>query len=239
MKLLDLKTTKKVEAKGVVERIERIDKLHVAETDQAKLLNQKKVFVGEEMERLDVELKEHETITAEKVKVLTLEVTSLESRKVDALKPIKEQKKEAENRILVAEGREETVSNREIAIGEKEEEVLERSDSLSNTEQELNERGITLDDREVNIKSQEELNKQSTGKLNQSWTDFHKEVHGANASLKVREDEVKHQIEANTSFAESLNKKEKDLYAIKIQLQDERGMLNRAWEELKGKSNKK
>ncbi len=55
-----------------------------------------------------------------------------------------------------------------------------------------------------------------------------------NKYIEKKEKLMANQEKSNKDYEESLNTKENKLYALKRQLQDERGMLNRAWGELKG-----
>lgn len=234
MKLLDLKTVKNKENKGATERINRVEKLHLAETSAVKDLNQTRVAVKEEKMRLSKELIDHTAKTSEEKRKLTEEVSALEERKRDALKPIKVQREEADSRIKLADQKEAKVKKYELSLSEREDKLIERNDSLSISEQEVLDIKEDLDKRDADLKNEEESNKLSIRNCNKSWTKLHEETHYMNKYIERKDKLIADQEKANKDYSESLNKKEADLYALKIQLQDERGMLNRAWGELKG-----
>lgn len=206
MKLLDLKTVKVEKAKGVIEQTDRIVKLRDAETTATKELNVTREFVEKEKQLLNDELSDHTKKVITKKNELTREVTTLESRRSDALKPITQQKKEADERILLADEKEKDIEIREKDLSEKNSELVDRIGILSDAEQDLIERKSDFNKREQKVKSQEEFNKESTKKLNNLWVKYHKKINESNIDLERREKEINDKIEVDKSLMSTIEK---------------------------------
>ncbi len=168
--------SKKESASAVSDfRVKMVEERNALSSEIAELTKKKNGLV-QDIEKLDEESKtrsfkvesEHQGLK----KTLLSEVTSLENRKKDALKPLTE--------------RERSVKEREDAVLKAQNDLLERRNELDDERHQLVDKRAELSDKEAEIKSKESsatyrlskvqeseaVNRSSTAKLADSWQLF-------------------------------------------------------------------
>ena len=190
MKLLDPQEVKTAKDDAETARVERIQKMNDEESLIVKKLNLMRVEYETEGNKLIQGLADLKTEYTSKKQELEREVSSLETRKSEAMKPIDALNKEAENRNMASKAREEAVEIREKDLTEREEELVdkillvrEKDDSLQVVYQNLEKRKVHITDEETRLK-------ESQGKLAEKWMEYHKEVNTTSSDLDRRELEV-------------------------------------------------
>lgn len=231
MKLLDLKTTKKVRDNESEERLKNSRKIMELEKNLVTSLNKIKDNVDIEKKRVKTELKDYKKKAKLKIDDLKREVGELESRKRDALKPIYKLSKEAELKMEQAIEKEKQIKDRENNVKKKEDALLDKIDSLSDREQIIEEKEADLISRVKKVKASEESNKQSIKKINTAWVKFYKDVDEAQKKINIREKNVNAKEMALKYYRESLENREKIWEKKKKAIQDGYATLNRAWKE--------
>ena len=119
MKLLEAEKVKTEKDKSEEEKKARIRKLYEEETAASQRLNEVKTRVESEIEKLNDELREAEDLTRVRLHDLNAEVSSLESRRREALKPIRD-------REILLNKAEDAFKIKEFNFQKKEEELDER-----------------------------------------------------------------------------------------------------------------
>jgi hypothetical protein len=231
MKLLDLNTIKKKQKDDEIEKIMRAKKLEKLETELIRSVNKKKEEFEIEKKRIDNNLREYKKNNELKKRELEKDVLSLESRRADAMKPIKHLAKEAELKMEKALNKEKENEEEENRLKKENNSLLDRLDSLSDKEQEIKEQEEDLNSRQKKVKLSEESNKQSTKTLNKAWSKFHKDANEINRKLLIRKNNVEIKEKSNEEFKKLLDEKESKLKQEKIAIQDSRGVLERAWKQ--------
>lgn len=239
MKLLSPDEVKNDKTRSESERVAHIKKLKEEELLLIRSVNDKRVQVQNEKAILDEGLGAHlRWVASEKVKLDDListkkrEVESLESRRLEALKPINEIRKKADDRIKIAENRESAVLRDEQTLAKSWEDLSERVENVTDRETLADEKTEELATRERKIIEAESRTKESADNLAEKWLGFHKEVHDANQSLERREKKCADREKSTTAFAQSLSNKETALNAKDAQLKDGFATLDRSREEI-------
>lgn len=122
---------------------------------------------------------------------LLSEVTGLETRKSEALKPVTELQQAAEILMNDAQGRLEAVSTREQSVAEREHAVSEDLERIDEITFGLTKKQASLDQREKRVIASETLGKKSTESLADKWFHYHTTVASANKEISEKERLVK------------------------------------------------
>lgn len=169
---------------------------------------------AEERERIEGDMAKFRAEQRTERDRLSNEVTTLESRRTEAMKPIEQVQKETDERNAASLSRETAVATREDAadsreksLGERETEFLETS---ADRQQVVGEREKALDDREERVRQEEAISKESLDGLNLRWADFHKLVAETDRDLVRRENAAVAAEQANVARAGELDKRELD-----------------------------
>lgn len=203
MKLLDAQEVKTSKDLAEAERFERVKKLNEEESAIVHKLNQMKLDYEIEANRLIQSLAELKLSCSAQKAELEREVGSLESRRVDAMKPIGTLQKEAEERILAVEKREEIMSAWEKDVEKRENVVTESFLDIQDQRDEIVMAQQDLDKRESRIASEESRLKESQEKLADEWITFHKEVIESRDSLAILQKEVEDTKKTNNAIRQS------------------------------------
>lgn len=188
----------------------RVRDLSLEEERLIESVNILRVSETEEKARIETDMATFRKEQQEERTRLSLEVTTLESRRDDALKPIKAIRKEAEERNESSKAREEAVAKREEVIKGKEERTVEELQSNIDFKQELDEREDALKSRESHVKDEEERAKESGQGLATRWATFHETVHAKNKEFEDRESAVSAREQIATTRSLELDKREAD-----------------------------
>lgn len=237
MKLLEAEEVKKNNKVFETSQRERVKKLNTEETILTKKFNDAKDKTEKGIQKLDIEYKEFEKSTQEKKKTLLLEVNSLESRRKDALIPIKDKMKKANELLRVAEQREIELDEGKKALKRAQEDLLEKLETITDKESRLAEEDIEIKKRKKILKDAEEKVITSQKSLSEAWAKYHLEVNQANKDLIRREKEVEDQKKANETVREQQEKRAKEQADHDRQIADRYGTLGRAIAEAEKKYN--
>lgn len=239
MKLLTPNEVNTQKTRSDEERESRIKKLSEEESDLITRVNDARVRSEVEIEKINIEFGGYCRVTKlkgidldAKIANKTKEVESLELRRVEALSPIEQIRKEAEDRLNVVE-------IKEANLVEREKELEKAHDNLSVLVEDIADRDIIsaertreLDQRENRVVASENHTKMSAEKVANEWLKFHREVHTANQGLAIREKKVADATKSNNAYAIELSKKETDLMAREIALKDKYETLARSQKEI-------
>lgn len=159
----------------------------------------------------------------------------MEKRKVEALKPINEIQKEAEDLLKNAKSQQSENKKDRKQIDSDREDLVEKTEALVERENDILYRD-TESKRKHNLALAEEKRlKDSTDELSKKWSEFHKAVHKSNTEMTSREKEVEDGRRTNENFKKSLDKKEIEQAEHDRQIADRYGTLGRAIEEARNK----
>ncbi len=217
--LLTPETVKNDPTRQEQEQRRRIRDLSTEEDRLVKSINSLRTEEKDETERIEKGMAEFRAEQKTVRDSLSKEVTSLERRREEAMKPIVVVQQEADERNQKSKDREEAVSAREIAQDTAEknfkEYVVETKEKLHDKEQLLAERSDDLDDRENAVKAEEARSKESASGLADRWVKFHETVKLKDEELTNRESQVSAGERANVIRSQELDKldiyyKEKD-----------------------------
>ena len=217
------------------ERRGRIRELSSEETKITQSLNLARAEDESERKRIADDFAKFEEETLSKKKALQEEVHSLEGRKAEALKPVKDIEREAEAILQANKVREVELDQREQDLSEREDELIEKCEDIDDTAELLKEREREIEKREVSLKAEEERARLSSHSLSDKWLEYHKEVAKANAEMKERENKVLAETEANNIIKKELDKKALEQKEKDREIQDRYATLARAQQEILGK----
>lgn len=176
-----------------------------------KQLNQTRQQDKEEREKIRRETDEFIRIQTAKREAVRLEVSTLESQRAEAMKPVTELREEAKRRVADVEIREKNVAIQEQKNRDKEEMLLDRLEAAEDTNASLIAKEKELDWRQDKIAESESKLKDSTKELSQKWLDFHKAVATKNEDFVKREKVLKDFTLANEQEREGFKKIRKEL----------------------------
>lgn len=210
--LLTPETVKNDSQKQEQEQRVRIRDLSIEEDRLIKSINTMREEERSEKERIETGMVQFRAEAKAERDRLSADVTSLESRREEAMKPIQEIRNEAMEKNARAGEREESVAKRDEALTKAEKEfhefVVEKTEKIRDTEQIHAEREEDLDKRQNRIQAEEDRLKESSTGLAQRWVDFHKAVDAKNAELTSRESAVSAGEQANRIRSAELDKAE-------------------------------
>lgn len=142
------------------------------------------------------------------VHALTIEVTNLENRRAEAMKPIQQVQQEVDERNASSHTREEALIIREAATTALEKDLNSREaaflEEAADTKQLQGERDEGLDKREDRIRQEEERSRESLDGLKKRWESFHAAVAEKELELTTRENVVSAGEQANLIRASEL-----------------------------------
>ncbi len=131
MKLLTADIVKSDADKRIDEQKSRMRKQNDEESNLTAKLNKTRLFTESEKKRMDDELTEYKKSIKLKRAELEKEVTALESRRSKALEPIKEIRKEANDRLLSAIKKESELDKREKKLKKDEKSIESERQSIA------------------------------------------------------------------------------------------------------------
>lgn len=215
---------------------ERIRRLREEEAAANLALSQARATLAADTENIAREFAVFEGNMINRREKLTREVTNLEMRRSEAMKPIEEIREAADKRMKDAEKFEDELESDLIALKEREADIVERLIDVKAKEDELEMTIEVLQTREKRLLSEEARVKESLDELAKKWTEYHEAVHESNADLAHREKLVEHDKAVTRQFKYTLDEKAKELDQRKIAIQDGYESLQRARKEILGRS---
>src|SRR5574343_552495 len=182
------------------------------------LTNQREVYSSEK-EKLQDELKK-----------LNADLTILRRERKKLLKPIGEYRAETEKALLEATERAQSVESRENELTYSIEKLQAKLDDVGQREMDIQERAKKLRIREEATEKEAKMVSDGHVRLNEMMAKFQKELNEKTQVLKERENAM---IIVEQRNKEYLAKREKELADTQRKLDDQRGVLDRLYKEIK------
>ncbi len=215
---------------------ETVQQLYDLETELIKRVNDARENADKEMAQIESDLATFRKEKAEEKSLLSKlldwfkeEVSKLEARRRDAMLPVEELRKEAEDRIAQVAIREEKVWNDEITNKNDLSELVERTQELVGREERVSEKEKELDKRENRVQGAETKAQLGIADLNLKWVEYHKTVNATNADIERREKEIEDGKKANDIYKQSLDERAKELFEKDREITNNRAVLDVAW----------
>lgn len=235
MQLLTPDSLKSIQ-KGAEEEIKK--RISALVKEELRLTNELNVTREKYKEAQENILKEFRSLSGEmeeKKSSLLKEVSALETRRRDALRPVEEVLEEANKILEVNKKAGIDLFNQENRLKEREQKVADRIEKLDEKEDELTERERTVSEREKKVLEEEEKLKESSQKLAKDWVIYHGAVEKTNADFVERERKIEGEKLAIEARSKTLDQKEKEQVEHDRQIQDRYATLARAQQEILGK----
>lgn len=187
------------------ERKARIKQLRDEETAAVRSFGETQERIRSETYRLQTEFENTEEEYQLKKTALFQEVQSLEARRADALKPIKEQQQAIELARKAVHEREQELEVKKTLLQRLEQDLTERMERLADRVDAATLLEEELADRSVGVENAEKILKESSKQLSIRWTEYHQAFLEASQAMALREAEVKKQEHANSVFKKTLD----------------------------------
>lgn len=220
MKILSQEQVKHTSSRREDERAERVALMRDEETAIAKRLNQAKEDEKEYKKRSLLSLAEIEASTKVKKTILEQEVASLEKRKSEAMRPVRDIQKEAEDLLAENISESKKIKKKSEDINILNDELLERVEKLDEYKDSLDERQSGIEKKELINSTAEKEIESSTKNLSQKWVEFHESVHQQNKDFLRREKDIEAMTKANEVVRESNEKEALRLSKERIAIKD-------------------
>lgn len=201
--------------------IKSINELKIAEQEEKDRV---KEDVAEFRNKAHIEVVEIDNVIVGKKR----EVEALEVRREEAMKPIEEVRKEADERNAKSKEREEAAALLEKELNDRDEVSLNEIEKFEDRKQLQNEREENLDKREEKVKAEEAISKESLAGVNKRWAEFHEVVAVKEKEFDTREAAVNAGEQANLAKAEELEKVSNEQSHQHRQIADKYETLGRA-----------
>lgn len=234
MNLLTAIQTNDMSFKKETEQLRRIKAINDQENEATRNFNQTKTTCEAEEARIKADLAAFEETASLRKKELTNEVLSLEERRAEAMKPIHEIRKEAEESLAAVTAKASNLTIREEAIVKAEREIVERMLAVTEKEDAIEDTIDGLNKREERIASEEETLKLSAGNLSSKWFEYHAIAHELNRDRLKLDKERDAQQSANKAVRDGLEAFKEELNKERIALIDAYAALAKAKEEILG-----
>lgn len=177
------------------------------------------------------EEKEHEKRKAE----MSAEINTLEAKKLNALIPIGIIKKGAEDRMQEAVNYLAELKKREEYNNDLTERLEDKLDTVGQIEQDNKKESRRLSLLKEGIDRQAQITRENSERLTKEMAQFALERSQAEKDIDERKTAIFLQQTSLEAKAKQLDRTEKTLDVLALQLKDERGTLDRAWQELERK----
>lgn len=195
-------------------------------------LNQAKENDTAERARIKTQFEVFESEIIQRRAELLREVSTLETRRADALKPIENIQGEAEALLEKNKKDEALIRERERALSEKENEVIERLERVSDSEQEIVERQEALKHDETIMASERLRLRDSHRALSDRWTEYHAQVHKTNIAITQAQRDVEVGRIANESRNNTLDEFDKELRSIEVRVKEAHNIVQNHMKKL-------
>lgn len=176
MKLLDPNEIKEEKKESAIQSQKLIENLSIEEARINKELNLLKEESKQQKKTIKLETDAYITEQTERRDILDREVVSLESRRIEALKPLDNTKKELEQSNFALKQGVDALEVEKVKIDTKHEENLDLAEKLNDKEAELGDREAKIISRENKVVSEESRVKDSINTLSDQWVKFHDAV---------------------------------------------------------------
>jgi len=207
MQLLTAQQTKDAKDRRDEESAIRTAKLREAENEAARDLNAIREEVAIERTNADAEIAEiRANVAKEKGGIenvlipLRAEVTELEARKVEALKPLTERENAVTERERIVTEKEGRLEARSLEIDVARDEALELAEKIADRETAVIEKEEKSARREEKVAAEEEALRQSQNTLADKWVAHHLKVASVTAELEKRQRQIDADHQANVNM---------------------------------------
>lgn len=211
MDILDPKNVKKESSETAEQSRQRTFDAAAEESRIIKRLNLTRQESEKEKEKIRVETDAYVKKMEAKREVVRLEVSTLESKRKEAMRPVSELHDEAKERIVAVEIREKELTKKEDIVKAERAILIDRLEGVNDANAEVNARKVTLDKREENIKKEESALKKTSKELAEKWVQYYRDVAKANDEMVRRERIVKDMTKSNEGERSQLDKIRKNL----------------------------
>lgn len=158
------------------------------------MLNIAKQRFAEDMEKMEEDFEEFKNQMLSKRTSLVQEIGALESRRNDAMKPVDDLRKEAENTMKMVREDELAVRSREIAVLDRENDLADRLSSVIDRETEVSEKEAEIEQKQAKIDQETEILRASSRALSEKWAEYHTKVHLFNAEAEEKSQKIASEI---------------------------------------------
>ncbi len=235
MKLFSRKETKNIRKKIDFDAMNKTKKIVGYLNVEIKKMNKLNSEKEEKKREIEQEFLNFSEEVKRKRTKLEREVSSLESRRKDALKPIKALKLEAENRLKGIERQEETLEEERTELDNTRKQLVDKKEDLLDRKQLLDEREKAIVPKEQSNSLRAEFLKKSEDKLAEKWNDFNKKSTNKNSGFILRENRVSAREKALVIKKESLDNQEKELRKERLHIHSQQQTLKLAFDEARRK----
>lgn len=214
MRILTPEDAKKGSSAAKDELMATVRDLSAEEERLVKSINSLRADEKAERDRIEVAMETFRADAKAERDRLSSEITGLEARRAEALKPIALVIAEAEERNQRSKDREDAVASREKSAKDADELQAEALERIHDRQQELDERSKSLDAREAGIKGEEKSLGESEKRLVGKWAELHAASEAFNErarDLQQREDRASASEKANEIRAAALDDRENGL----------------------------
>jgi len=235
-------TTREAKEESQKQTKERIESLSFLTGEEARL----RASINAANDEFNKRLKEQRDLYSsekekmqEELKALDFEIRERQKTRARLLEPIDAMKEEAEELMLSAEAK---MSEAKAALEEADElihNVTQKLDVVSEKEAKVDAEVQELALKRGAIEMESELVSKGHARLNKEISDFRAASSESLRHLAEREARLRAETQASAATLSERESRllilEKEVEAAKVRLEDERGVLQRAWDELKKK----
>lgn len=236
MKLLDPHDIKKHRSESAEEARKRNNALASEESRLARAVNKARATAEAAIKQIDDDFQAYSAEIKEKRRQLASEVESLETRRLEAMEPIKKLRKDAEKILADARQFAADVAAEKADLEADKEKNSELAEALQDRSDELNLREQKLEQKEKHLASEQERQQESSKKLGDKWFKLGQAVSDHNKQVAKLETERK-RLAIIEATQETRHQKQQEREAKQIEhdraIEDKYNTLALAIEEAK------
>lgn len=235
MQLLSAEVVKTTQTKSEIEGKERLRKIRETEAVLAAEISTLRAEHATEKERLAKDLKEFCARMTDRITSLTREVHTLESRKQEALKPLREREAQVERRSLELQSAQDVLAEQRKEIRLSFSSIKEQREHLDRRYKEDSLREETLDKQEIDVVLIEERLRQEVSTLEAQKSTFSANQADIAHDLERRERAMEVQHSTFDAFMEEIEKERAKIREDRRAIKDGYEQLARSREEILGR----
>lgn len=206
--------------------------LEIKETNLSLRLNRLKDFVSLEKKQIESEINNFILKSKELITDLEKEISGLESRKIEALKPIAETREQLEQLIKENNKEKQKLKDEWDEISKEQNELTEISITYQDLLEKVNEDNDEIIRQSDNLKEAIKIHRESELKLSTEWKKFYDDVDKFNKNIIKKENAIKAETQANKKIRKEFDEEKKRLLNEQKALQDKYLALKQAHEHL-------
>lgn len=206
--------------------------LEIKETNLSLRLNRLKDFVSLEKKQIESEINNFILKSKELITDLEKEISGLESRKIEALKPITKTREQLEQLIKENNKEKQKLKDEWDEISKEQNELTEISITYQDLLEKVNEDNDEIIRQSDNLKEAIKIHRESELKLSTEWKKFYDDVDKFNKNIIKKENAIKAETQANKKIRKEFDEEKKRLLNEQKALQDKYLALKQAHEHL-------